>query len=79
MKEKHNELQITIRDQEITIAELERLKNESIEELEDLKSIVGYKTDQLNEWKQKYEVKFCFANNLCFILVLVKMKNNFII
>lgn len=63
MKEKYDELQITIRDQEITIAKLERVKNESIKELEDLKSTVGYKTDQLNEWKQKYDVKFCFANN----------------
>lgn len=56
-------MQITIRDQEERIAKLEYLQNENIEELEELKSMVGYKTDQLNEWKQKHEVKFCVANN----------------
>lgn len=51
-------MQNIIKDQEIMIVELEHLKNNTIEELEDLKSLVGIKTDQMNEWKQKYEVKF---------------------
>lgn len=38
------------------ISELEYSKNNAIGELEDLKIQVGMKTDQLNEWKQKYEV-----------------------
>lgn len=50
-------MQNIIKDQEIMIVELEHLKNKTIEELEDLKSVVGIKTDQINELKQKYEVK----------------------
>lgn len=37
--------------------ELERSKSRAIEESEELKLKVDFKTDQLNEWKQKYEVK----------------------
>lgn len=37
--------------------ELEHLKNRAIEELEEFKIKVDFKTDQLNEWKQKYEVQ----------------------
>lgn len=50
-------MQNTINDQEIRIMELEYSKNRAIEELEELKIKVEFKTDQLNEWKQKYEVK----------------------
>jgi len=46
-----------INNQEIIIMELEHSKSKAIEELEELKIKVEFKTDQLNEWKQKYEVK----------------------
>lgn len=51
-------MQNIIRDQEMMILELENLKNRTIEELEEFKAKDGFKTDQLNEWKQKYEVRF---------------------
>jgi len=50
-------MQTIINNQEILIMELEHLKNRAIEELEEFKIKVDFKTDQLNEWKQKYEVK----------------------
>lgn len=46
-----------INKQEIIIMELEHSKSRAIEELEELKLKVDFKTDQFNEWKQKYEVK----------------------
>lgn len=46
-----------IKNQERIINELEYSKNRADEEIEDLKIQAGFKTDQLNEWKQKYEVK----------------------
>lgn len=49
-------MQNTIQDQELLIIKLEHLKSIAIEELEDFKTKVAFKTDQLNEWKQKYEV-----------------------
>lgn len=55
-KNKNVEMQDMIKDQEIMIIELESLRNKSVEELEELKSLVSFKTDQLNEWKYKYEV-----------------------
>jgi len=50
-------MQNMINNQEIIIMELEHSKSRAIEELEELKLKVNFKTDQLNEWKQKYEVK----------------------
>jgi len=50
-------MQNMINNQEIIIMELEHSKSRAIEELEELKIKVEFKTDQLNEWKQKYEVK----------------------
>lgn len=49
-------MQNVINDQEKIIAELQHFKMETVNELKDLQSQVGFKTDQLNEWKQKYEV-----------------------
>lgn len=40
----------------MVILELERIKNTAIDELDDIKTQNDIKTDQLNEWKQKYEV-----------------------
>lgn len=53
-------MQNIIKDQEMMIVELEYLKSKTIEELEEFKAKDGFKTDQLNEWKQKYEVRFFF-------------------
>jgi len=50
-------MQNMINNQEILIMELEHSKNRAIEELDELKIKFEFKTDQLNEWKQKYEVK----------------------
>jgi hypothetical protein len=50
-------MQNIIKDQEIMIVELEYLKNKTIEELEDFKAKDCIKTDKLNDWKQKYEVR----------------------
>lgn len=49
-------MQNMINNQEIIIMELEHSKSRAIEELEEYKIKVNFKTDQLNEWKQKYEV-----------------------
>lgn len=46
------------------ILELEHLKNKTNEELDNYKAQVGFKTDQLNEWKQKYEVNKFNVNNI---------------
>ncbi|KAF0771228.1 protein Spindly [Aphis craccivora] len=54
-KEKYEEMQNMINNQEIIIMELEHSKSRAIEELEEYKIKVDFKTDQLNEWKQKYE------------------------
>ncbi|VVC25481.1 Hypothetical protein CINCED_3A012773 [Cinara cedri] len=54
-KEKHDELQSIIKNQEVVIIELEHIKQRTIEELDDFKKQNDIKTDQLNEWKQKYE------------------------
>ncbi|XP_026805786.1 protein Spindly [Rhopalosiphum maidis] len=54
-KEKYEEMQNIINNQEIIIMELEHSKSKAIEELEEFKVKVDFKTDQLNEWKQKYE------------------------
>lgn len=40
----------------MVIFELERIKNTIIDELNDIKTQNDIKTNQLNEWKQKYEV-----------------------
>lgn len=40
----------------MAIVELERINNITINELNDIKIQNNIKTDQLNEWKQKYEV-----------------------
>jgi len=64
-------MQNTIKNQEIMIIELELLKNKTNEELEDLKTQVGFKTEKLNEWKQKYEVnKFNFFSINTLIMCL---------
>lgn len=55
-QEKYDEMQNIIKEQEMIITELNFTKNNILEELEDYKTQVGFKTDQLNEWKQKYEV-----------------------
>lgn len=54
-------MQNIINDQEMMIADLQHFKIKTIEELEDFKTQVVFKTDQLNEWKQKYEVKHKFS------------------
>ncbi|XP_025195335.1 protein Spindly [Melanaphis sacchari] len=54
-KEKYEEMQNMINNQEIIIMELEHSKSRAIEELEEFKRKFDFKTDQLNEWKQKYE------------------------
>lgn len=40
----------------MVIIELEHIKQRTIDELDDFKKQNDIKTDQLNEWKQKYEV-----------------------
>jgi len=65
-----------IKNQEIIIMELEQLKNKTIEELEDQRSLVNFKTDQLNEWKQKYEVIITFISislKVLFVLQCIKI------
>lgn len=54
-------MQNIIKNQQMVIVELELLKNKAIEELADFKIQFGYKTDQLNEYKQKIEVKFTLS------------------
>lgn len=53
-------MQNIINEQEIVILELNHIKSNTAKELEELKTQVGFKSDQLREWKQKYEVKFLF-------------------
>lgn len=54
-------MQNIIKKQEIIIDELEYCNNKTKEEIDDLKTQVGFKADQLNEWKQKYEVKIILS------------------
>lgn len=51
-------MQNIINDQEMIIDDLRHFKIKTIDELEDFKTQVILKTDQLNEWKHKYEVNF---------------------
>jgi len=48
--------------------ELEHSTSRANEELKDLKIKVDYKTDQLNEWKHKYEVNFYIVNNFIVLI-----------
>ncbi|XP_050432814.1 protein Spindly [Adelges cooleyi] len=54
-KGKNEEMQSVIKDQEVFIVELDSLKAKALEDLEDVKTQLGFKCDQLNEWKEKYE------------------------
>lgn len=51
-------MQNIIKNQQTIIFKLESSKNKAIEELEDFKIQCCHKTEQLNECKQKIEVKF---------------------
>lgn len=55
-------MQNIIKDQENFILEIDTLKIRAIEELEDVKAQLGFKNEQLNEWKEKYEVCIMLAN-----------------
>ncbi|XP_050530918.1 protein Spindly-like isoform X2 [Daktulosphaira vitifoliae] len=55
-KEKYEEMQNMIKDQENVILEIDTLKIKALEELENVKNQLGFKNNQLNEWKEKYEV-----------------------
>lgn len=62
-------MQSIIKEQEMLILELEQSKNKIVEELEDFKTQIGYKNDQLNESNQKYEVKIQMFVNYKYIFV----------
>lgn len=57
------------------IIELEHIKQITIDELDDYKKQNYIKIDQLNEWKQKYEVtSLQYLKALIFINLLILMK-----
>lgn len=60
-------MQNIINEQEIIISELNYKKCNTTEELEELKTQVEFKTEQLREYKQKHEVKLILSKSTFFI------------